>query len=213
MKRPLYTTLEIATAATPEQVKRAYRKQARRHHPDRGGSAERFQAVQLAYEILSDPERRARYDATGDTSLPRMAERTRPLQLLFALMGQVLQDLLSGAQSRQSDLCSALTHKLVAFERQQQELQRQGLRALALCQDAAARFTATEDGENLLRGMMEQHQRQVQAQLDAAAKELEVIAEARTILKRYRYTFEAQVAAVSSFRFGWVTATTTATGS
>ncbi|ETS78014.1 hypothetical protein PFICI_10076 [Pestalotiopsis fici W106-1] len=71
-----YELLGIDREATAEQIKSAYRKQALRTHPDKisGSDAEKeaakekFQEVALAYAVLSDPTRRKRYDATGDTS-------------------------------------------------------------------------------------------------------------------------------------------------
>lgn len=63
----LYATLGINPTATAAQIKAAYRKSARKHHPDKGGDEAKFKQIQHAYEALSDPERRARYDATGDT--------------------------------------------------------------------------------------------------------------------------------------------------
>lgn len=58
-----YAALGIRRTATAEEIRAAYRHQARQHHPDAGGSPEAFQAVQEAYEQLGDPEKRARYDA------------------------------------------------------------------------------------------------------------------------------------------------------
>jgi len=57
-----YEVLGIASNATAEQVKSAFRNAARIHHPDRGGDPDRFQRVKEAYEILSDPGKRKVYD-------------------------------------------------------------------------------------------------------------------------------------------------------
>ena len=46
-----YKVLEVRKNATPEQLKLAYRKQARIHHPDKGGDANRFAAIQKAWEV------------------------------------------------------------------------------------------------------------------------------------------------------------------
>jgi molecular chaperone DnaJ len=62
----LYGVLGVASDATPEEVKRAYRRLAREHHPDAGGDEERFKEIARAYDVLGDPERRARYDRFGD---------------------------------------------------------------------------------------------------------------------------------------------------
>ena len=65
----LYADLGIPRGASPDDVKKAYRKLALRLHPDKNpgdsAAAEQFRRVAHAYEVLSDPERRERYDATG----------------------------------------------------------------------------------------------------------------------------------------------------
>lgn len=57
-----YSTLGIAKNATPDEIKKAYRKLASKHHPDKGGDTAMFQKVEEAYRILSDPAKRAEYD-------------------------------------------------------------------------------------------------------------------------------------------------------
>lgn len=60
-----YEALGIEPGASADDIKHAYRKAAGRYHPDRGGSAEDMQRVNAANDCLSDPERRAAYDASG----------------------------------------------------------------------------------------------------------------------------------------------------
>lgn len=61
----LYDLLDVAPTASPAEIKQAHRLAAKRLHPDAGGDAARFAAVTRAYRVLSDPERRRRYDETG----------------------------------------------------------------------------------------------------------------------------------------------------
>lgn len=64
-----YDALGVSRDATPEEIKKAYRKLARKLHPDVNDapdSQEQFKAVTHAYEILSDPQKRQVYDATGN---------------------------------------------------------------------------------------------------------------------------------------------------
>lgn len=57
-----YSVLGIAKTATPNEIKKAYRKLASQYHPDKGGDTAKFQQIQEAYAVLSDPEKRAQYD-------------------------------------------------------------------------------------------------------------------------------------------------------
>lgn len=60
-----YTTLGVSKQATPDEIKKAYRKLASIHHPDKGGDTKRFQEIQSAYDTLIDPEKRNAYDNPG----------------------------------------------------------------------------------------------------------------------------------------------------
>lgn len=57
-----YETLGVSKTATPDEIKRAYRKLASQHHPDKGGDTAKFQQIEEAYRILSDPQQREQYD-------------------------------------------------------------------------------------------------------------------------------------------------------
>lgn len=61
-----YDTLDIQPDATPDQVKAAYRRKAQQTHPDKGGDETEFKKVGKAFEVLSDPQRRASYDQHGE---------------------------------------------------------------------------------------------------------------------------------------------------
>jgi curved DNA-binding protein len=62
MPNDYYQTLGVNSSASADDIKRAYRKLALKHHPDRGGSAADFQKIQEAYSVLNDPQRRKEYD-------------------------------------------------------------------------------------------------------------------------------------------------------
>jgi DnaJ-class molecular chaperone len=57
-----YATLGVSKTATADDIKRAFRKLASQHHPDKGGDTQKFQAIQQAYATLGDDQKRAEYD-------------------------------------------------------------------------------------------------------------------------------------------------------
>jgi curved DNA-binding protein len=57
-----YSTLGINKSAGADEIKKAYRSLASKHHPDKGGDTKKFQEIQEAYATLSDPDKRAQYD-------------------------------------------------------------------------------------------------------------------------------------------------------
>lgn len=61
----LYETLGVDKDATKGAIKKAYHKLCRTHHPDKGGDEEEFKKIKAAYEVLSDPEKRERYNKYG----------------------------------------------------------------------------------------------------------------------------------------------------
>lgn len=69
MARDFYEVLGVRRDADQSEIQRAYRRLARKHHPDVNkdtGAEERFKEISEAYDVLSDPEQRKRYDAFGE---------------------------------------------------------------------------------------------------------------------------------------------------
>ena len=87
-----YETLGVKKDATAAEIKAAYRRLARKYHPDvckEAGATDKIAAINVAYDILSDPERRARYDHGEDVSAAASPEeliRQRALQEVASLV-------------------------------------------------------------------------------------------------------------------------------
>jgi curved DNA-binding protein len=70
MAKSLYETLGVSESASPEEIKKSYRKLARKYHPDinkEESAVDKFKEINAAYEVLSDSDKKAQYDQHGDS--------------------------------------------------------------------------------------------------------------------------------------------------
>lgn len=87
--KDLYAILGLTKEATQEDIKKAYYKLSMKHHPDKGGDIKEFQEINLANEILSEPETRQKYDRgepVFNVQDPEVFIRNRAIQIFAALV-------------------------------------------------------------------------------------------------------------------------------
>jgi len=82
-----YDLLGVDRAATQEDIKKAYRRKAMEHHPDRGGDEKSFKELQEAYETLSDEGKKRNYDTYGSAGGPGQNGRSFDFNDFFAGFG------------------------------------------------------------------------------------------------------------------------------
>lgn len=121
MKKRHYEALGVKDDATPGEIKKAYRAKAREKHPDKGGDDLEFAEVAAAYEVLSDPERRLLYDATGsDREAPPIEDEAQ--KILLALFSQALASDINMAVGIVANVREQLTKAGNNFMKQRQNL-------------------------------------------------------------------------------------------
>lgn len=203
----LYKTLHLKPGASPEAVRAAFRRQAGKHHPDRGGSTSKYQEIQLAYEVLSDPARRAHYDATGeilkqvvDTKIGEIAQVIGPV--LAQVMMQAVQQRMD---LKHADIIKTLGEQLNGQLREMENKKAQVVKARAVIEQAKTRFS---DEENLLSGICDAHIREIDGQVKTGDKQYALIEDAIQYLKKCKYSHEPMM--VMRMFGGW-TANQTAT--
>ena len=100
-KTDFYQTLGVARNATPEDIKKAYRKLAFEFHPDRNKDAsatDHFKEISEAYQVLSDPDRRASYDQFGHAGANGAASRGFEGFEGFGGLGDIFESFFGGGQ-------------------------------------------------------------------------------------------------------------------
>ncbi len=102
-KRDYYEVLEVSKTATPEEIKKAYRKKALQYHPDKNQgnkeAEEKFKEAAEAYEVLSNPEKRQRYDQFGHSGVSGtggFSNGNMSMDDIFSMFGDVFGDAFGG---------------------------------------------------------------------------------------------------------------------
>ena len=111
-KRDYYEVLEVEKTATVEEIKKAYRKKAIQYHPDKNPgdktAEEKFKEAAEAYDVLSNPDKRARYDQFGHAGLGGAAGNGGPfggfsggmsMDDIFSMFGDIFgEEVLAGLE-------------------------------------------------------------------------------------------------------------------
>lgn len=171
-----YETLGLQPDATPEEIKRAFRAKASAAHPDKGGTTEAMQAINRAHEVLSDPKRRARYDATGtDSAEPTLDDEAKQM------LAQVFEGVISNSDGDWlQDAGSTLTQarNQTAHSRAQAEQR--------LAQLKARSGKIRSKGEsNMVQAIIDRDIANLERQIEGAVRWLEVNARAAEMLADY----------------------------
>ena len=117
-----YDILGVSKTATADEIKKAFRKLARKHHPDAGGSEEKFKEINEAYEVLSDAEKRTQYDQFGQYFGEGVTGRRPPARApgrSAAAGGQYTSRSTSRTSATSSARCSAAAARAASALRRQ----------------------------------------------------------------------------------------------
>ena len=153
--KSLYELLGVKMTATTDAIHKAYRKRAKKAHPDTGGNAEEFALLKKAHDILVSPERRAKYDATGDTT---DSTPDNSLSQVIGLLAMSLDQVLTAIESRMgdptefaivNDMKILVGGKLDELQKKRQQFQTQRKKTEKL----VGRF-GVKSGENYLEGII-----------------------------------------------------------
>lgn len=98
MKNKFYKDLDVPVDATGDEIKKAFREKSKEVHPDKGGSEDEFKEIQLAYSVLSDDEKRRRYDSTGEDEPEQTHMVGLCIQIFKGALDQNPDDIMDGIE-------------------------------------------------------------------------------------------------------------------
>ncbi|HEX8885955.1 MAG TPA: J domain-containing protein [Noviherbaspirillum sp.] len=182
----LYQTLGVNPTDNADVIKAAYRRLAQIYHPDKAtGDKEAFQQIQEAHDVLMDPARRARYDATGSA-----ARRDERQELVAELAKMIITAVAQCANPDTVDPIDQVRGQIGLAKQQLQANRRTAERAIERTRTALKRLQFKGQGENLvalmLQSTIKNHEGQL-AGMDEAEKRADAMA---ALLEDYGYTVD-----------------------
>lgn len=173
-----YEALGVPRAATSAEIKRAYRRMSKKHHPDRGGDPKVMALVNIAHDTLMDPARREHYDRTGEEKPVNSIDIEARNGLLTLFMSYLQQEVRFNIPARaKRDLLEARAK----IEGSHRDLLKQ------IAKLAARREEVTSEGEeNLWTQLIDQATGQLQDKVTECTHKLAITARALEMIQAYR---------------------------
>lgn len=185
MNVDLYAVLGLKKNAHLEEIRSAYRGKAKKTHPDVGGSAEAFAEIERAYRVLSNPETRARYDATGEIGehQPNNSEAAA-----LGVIGNMLVSIMASPHASGDPLLAmreSLAQNIHQAENTIVELQR----SVARSEKLSARFKTRRERDPI-RDMIGVQVAQMHNSIENHRQAIVTMERAQAILKDYEFEAE-----------------------
>ena len=203
--RDLYRILGIRPNSSQETILKAYRRKAKRFHPDHNpgdtAAEAEFHEVQNAFEILSDPARRANYDATGNTSKPHGSLESDLINILHPIMMQVIQEVANNPYGSQLEnvnvhdkMLQKMSQTIVVIEKNVQDIKK-AHKNITIVKD---RLTIDASEEDLLKLSLQSQLDNLDKSREGTKAELEKFKIAYAYLKKYKYRMDGSPGTASS---------------
>jgi len=181
----LYDELELQPNCTAEEIKQKYRILAQIYHPDKAvfGDEERFKRVKLAYEILSDPVKRAEYDSTGQYNTD-LSIRNEAISRLHNMVSQYTNNM----HPEFDDLILKMKVDINQTE--------MGVHNQILTNEAnikrflliSERIRLKQEGENIIKSFVDARIEQIKNEIISCNRTLQVFKLMLEILENYHYS-------------------------
>lgn len=183
----LYDDLELPPDASPEDIKRAYRKKAQKAHPDRpGGDPAKFQLIQRAYDILGDEAKRKRYDSGVNVEEPNLKQMA--MQNLAMLFMNLIN---SSSEIDALDIMPSLRATIKDGEGKAKQSIKHANASIKRYEKAKKKLKFKGKGDSFLLNVLNISVQQAQQKIVSDEQMLEVAAEMKKILEEHDWEVAA----------------------
>jgi len=198
----LYKVLGVEQTATRAEIKKAFGRLAKIHHPDKGGDEEYFKVLKHAYEILVNPELRAEYDETGtiENKDALSIQATSELSKLF--QNSIRNLVIPG------DIIENVSSQINVLVRNTTQNKAEISNVITNLEKLVGRVKTTDE-HNLYETILNQHLDDARKALNEADKALELFEYMRELLSHYEDTGSAPTFKETYFTLGGPTSGTT----
>ena len=193
----LYKTLGVKKGASKKDMKKAYRKKAQEAHPDAGGSDKKFHALTTAYSVLSDDERREKYDEDGttDQKMPDSVLKSAVEALIMIFQDGINEILRSPKPEKilSTDVTSIIEKNLFDKIRQKKAEQKNHSKKIKILEKALKKIDDSERFNNMiLAGPIASNLSQAKKCKSSLVFDLKVLAKAVVICRKLDYDFDSE---------------------
>lgn len=190
----LYETLGVDRTASTADIRRAYRSRAKKAHPDAGGNPDDFRSLCVALAVLQDPDRREKYDRTGNADAEPDTREAEALNRIAGALEAVVGALHDPAAH---DLVAALKaqfHQAIAEGKRQRD---QTTKKAEKWDKLMRRFTHKGEGDNMLASIAKG--KAVEARRVVESCDIEIAKLERCIEILGEHGFEVETAVMRTF--------------
>lgn len=192
----LYEDLGVPADADKKTIRGAYKKKAKKAHPDAGGTPEKFGALKKAHDILTNDARRAKYDATGDISeIEPDNAASQVLAIISVVMNQVLDECAKNKKSPvERDILALMKSRIRSCIEDVNNNMGMMRPIIATDEKLASRFKKKKSADNIFEQIMRARLEPMRQRYKDLGRQKEVALEAIKILDEYGFQWDQPAA-------------------
>lgn len=182
--KSLYDILGVDKKASPEQIKKAYRKKAKENHTDKGGEHEKMIEVSLSYNVLGNADKRKRYDETGKVDNNSFDEK------FMGFINDVFIKLVDNREVEHTDMISEFdlcVDKMLEEFDNRQKVQQERKRRF---HEVLVRMNS--DKQDHIRKVVQGNMDACNEQLALIKEDIVFFQDCKKVLESYQYRFETK---------------------